>query len=392
MTKQPSYRFAGYTEAWAEKKLGEVAEVNPKSVVPDEFKYVDLGAVVGTEMVSYRNETISTSPSRAQRLAIKGDVFYQTVRPYQKNNYLFEKDDNDYVFSTGYAQLRPSGDGCFLLSYLQTNKFVNVVLDNCTGTSYPAINSKDLSDIFISLPSLSEQTAIGSFFQDIDQLISLQQRKLEVLKEQKKTYLKLLFPAKGQKKPAFRFAGFEDEWKEVKLGEAYSFSQGQQVPVEEQFEQINENRIRFIRIVDLTNKGEEMRYIEFKSSTGRVYEKDIFFVRYGAVGVVGIGYDGIIANNLFRLNPQMSVDNKFMYVQCNREKFKKTLQGFSASTTMPAISFTDIRTIDIYLPSLPEQTAIGSFFQELDKVIAKQEEKVNQLKESKQTLLRKMFI
>ena len=392
MTKQPSYRFAGYTEAWAEKKLGEVAEVNPKSVVPDEFKYVDLGAVVGTEMVSYRNETISTSPSRAQRLAIKGDVFYQTVRPYQKNNYLFEKDDNDYVFSTGYAQLSPSGDGCFLLSYLQTNKFVNVVLDNCTGTSYPAINSKDLSDIFISLPSLSEQTAIGSFFQDIDQLISLQQRKLEVLKEQKKTYLKLLFPAKGQKKPAFRFAGFEDEWKEVKLGEAYSFSQGQQVPVEEQFEQINENRIRFIRIVDLTNKGEEMRYIEFKSSTGRVYEKDIFFVRYGAVGVVGIGYDGIIANNLFRLNPQMSVDNKFMYVQFNREKFKKTLQGFSASTTMPAISFTDIRTIDIYLPSLPEQTAIGSFFQELDKVIAKQEEKVNQLKESKQTLLRKMFI
>ena len=392
MTKQPSYRFAGYTEAWAEKKLGEVAEVNPKSVVPDEFKYVDLGAVVGTEMVSYRNETISTSPSRAQRLAIKGDVFYQTVRPYQKNNYLFEKDDNDYVFSTGYAQLRPSGDGCFLLSYLQTNKFVNVVLDNCTGTSYPAINSKDLSDIFISLPSLSEQTAIGSFFQDIDQLISLQQRKLEVLKEQKKTYLKLLFPAKGQKKPAFRFAGFEDEWKEVKLGEAYSFSQGQQVPVEEQFEQINENRIRFIRIVDLTNKGEEMRYIEFKSSTGRVYEKDIFFVRYGAVGLVGIGYDVIIANNLFRLNPQMSVDNKFMYVQFNREKFKKTLQGFSASTTMPAISFTDIRTIDIYLPSLPEQTAIGSFFQELDKVIAKQEEKVNQLKESKQTLLRKMFI
>ncbi len=77
MTKKPSYRFGEYTEPWEQKKLGEVAEVNPKSVVPDEFKYVDLGAVVGTEMISYRNETISTSPSRAQRLAIKGDVFYQ---------------------------------------------------------------------------------------------------------------------------------------------------------------------------------------------------------------------------------------------------------------------------------------------------------------------------
>ena len=193
------------------------------------------------------------------------------------------------------------------------------------------------------------------------------------------------------KKPSYRFVGFEDEWKEVKLGEVYSFSQGQQVPVEEQFEQINENRIRFIRIVDLTNKGEEMRYIEFKSSTGRVYEKDIFFVRYGAVGVVGIGYDGIIANNLFKLNPQMSVDNKFMYVQFNREKFKKTLQGFSASTTMPAISFTDIRTIDIYLPSLPEQTAIGFFFQDIDQLISLQQRKLEVLKEQKKTNLKLLF-
>lgn len=193
------------------------------------------------------------------------------------------------------------------------------------------------------------------------------------------------------KKPSYRFVGFEDEWKEVKFGEVYSFSQGQQIPVEEQFEQINENRIRFIRIVDLTNKGEEMRYIEFKSSTGRVYEKDIFFVRYGAVGVVGIGYDGIIANNLFKLNPQMSVDNKFMYVQFNREKFKKTLQGFSASTTMPAISFTDIRTIDLSLPSLPEQTAIGSFFQDIDQFISLQQRKLEVLKEQKKTYLKLLF-
>ena len=57
-------------------------------------------------MVSHSTETISTAPSRAQRLAKKGDIFYQTVRPYQKNNYLFEKDRRNYVFSTGYAQLR----------------------------------------------------------------------------------------------------------------------------------------------------------------------------------------------------------------------------------------------------------------------------------------------
>ena len=375
MTKKPSYRFAGYTEPWEEKKLGEVIDVNSGK----DYKHLSKGKIpvygTGGYMLS-----VSESLSDADGIGIgrKGTI----DKPYILKAPFWTVDTLFYCIPRDAYNL-----------YFVYSIFNNVTwkkFDESTGV--PSLSKITINNIQSFLPSLPEQTAIGSFFQDIDQLIGLQQRKLEVLKEQKKTYLKLLFPAKGQTKPTLRFAGFEDEWKEVKLGEVYSFSQGQQVPVEEQFEQINENRIRFIRIVDLTNKGEEMRYIEFKSSTGRVYEKDIFFVRYGAVGVVGIGYDGIIANNLFKLNPQMSVDNKFMYVQFNREKFKKTLQGFSASTTMPAISFTDIRTIDIYLPSLPEQEAIGSFFQDLDKAIAKQEEKVNQLKESKQTLLRKMFI
>lgn len=402
MTKQPSYRFAGYTEAWAEKKLGEVAEVNPKSVVPDEFKYVDLGAVVGTEMVSYRNETISTSPSRAQRLAIKGDVFYQTVRPYQKNNYLFEKDDNDYVFSTGYAQLRPSGDGCFLLSYLQTNKFVNVVLDNCTGTSYPAINSKDLSDIFISLPSLSEQTAIGSFFQDIDQLISLQQRKLEVLKEQKKTYLKLLFPAKGQKKPAFRFAGFENDWKEVKLGEVGETYTGLSGKTKEDF---GHGEGKFITYVNVFNNPLTDLYgldsIEIDDKQRRVQYGDVLFTTSSEtpedVGLSSVWMgteDNVYLNSFcFGYRPQKGIFDLYYLAFVLRSfsvrrEFMLLAQGISRFN----ISKTKVMDMFIHVPSLPEQEVIGSFFQDLDKAIAKQEEKVNQLKESKQTLLRKMFI
>lgn len=71
---------------------------------------MDLESVIGTELISHRTECKKNAPSRAQRLARRGDVFYQTVRPYQKNNYLFELDDSNYVFSTGYAQLRPKID------------------------------------------------------------------------------------------------------------------------------------------------------------------------------------------------------------------------------------------------------------------------------------------
>ena len=163
--------------SWEQRKLGDLAVFNPKTDLPDEFEYVDLESVVGTEMLSHRTESKRTAPSRAQRLAQTGDLFYQTVRPYQKNNYLFEKPDRNYVFSTGYAQMRPVTDGRFLLCLVQNECFVKVVLDNCTGTSYPAINSNDLAQIDVYAPRLpQEQRQIGNFFKYIDTLITLHQR------------------------------------------------------------------------------------------------------------------------------------------------------------------------------------------------------------------------
>ncbi len=161
---------------WEQCKLGDVALFNPKEELPPEFEYVDLESVVGTEMLSHRTESKITAPSRAQRLAHTGDLFYQTVRPYQRNNYLYEKPDNNYVFSTGYAQMRPFVDGYFLLSLVQSEGFVKVVLDNCTGTSYPAINANDLSEISVAVPSnKNEAHKIGAVFRNIDNLITLHQ-------------------------------------------------------------------------------------------------------------------------------------------------------------------------------------------------------------------------
>ena len=180
MTKKsdaPAIRFKGFSDAWEQRKLGELALFNPKDELPQTFEYVDLESVVGTEMLSHRTEVKSSAPSRAQRLAHTGDLFYQTVRPYQKNNYLFEKPDNNYVFSTGYAQMRPYVDGYFLLSLVQSERFVKVVLDNCTGTSYPAINANDLAEIEVAAPSdESEAQRIGTIFRSIDNLITLHQR------------------------------------------------------------------------------------------------------------------------------------------------------------------------------------------------------------------------
>lgn len=179
----PKIRFTGFTDAWEQRRLGAVAVFNPKSTLPSEFEYVDLESVVGTDMIAHRTETKDNAPSRAQRLAQLGDVFYQTVRPYQKNNYLFDLPYDNYVFSTGYAQMRPNIDSYFLLSRLQEEGFVKLVLDRCTGTSYPAINSNDLADIEIKVPvNRDEQTKIGNLFRSLDTIITLHQRELVKLK------------------------------------------------------------------------------------------------------------------------------------------------------------------------------------------------------------------
>ena len=189
----PKRRFPGFSAPWEQRKLGELALFNPKDELPQTFEYVDLESVVGTEMLSHRTEVKSSAPSRAQRLAHTGDLFYQTVRPYQKNNYLFEKPDNNYVFSTGYAQMRPYVDGYFLLSLVQSERFVKVVLDNCTGTSYPAINANDLAEIEVAAPSdESEAQKIGTIFRSIDNLITLHQRELAEVGKYKKALMQLL--------------------------------------------------------------------------------------------------------------------------------------------------------------------------------------------------------
>ncbi len=202
--KVPEIRFDGFANDWEQRKLNEVAEFNPKSDLPESFEYVDLESVVGTEMVSHRTESKETAPSRAQRLAQTGDVFFQTVRPYQRNNYLFTKPDNNYVFSTGYAHMRPKIDAEFLMCFLQTDSFVKVVLDNCTGTSYPAINSNDLSNLEIDLPtSEDEQRRIGCFITNLDHLITLHHRKCVILPKKK-----------------------VNDWEQRKLGEICSRVQG----------------------------------------------------------------------------------------------------------------------------------------------------------------------
>ena len=411
MTKKPSYRFAGYTEPWEEKKLGEVSEkVREKNSD-------NLYSSVLTNSAEF-----GIIPQR--------DFFDKDIANEKNLNGYYIVRQNDFVYNPRISNYAPVGpikpnklneigvmsplyyvfrthdiENSYLATYFDTtywHKFMKINGDSGARADRFAIKDSVFVEMPIPFPSLPEQAVIGSFFQDIDQLISLQQRKLEVLKEQKKTYLKLLFPGKGQTKPALRFAGFEDEWKEVKLGEVGETYTGLSGKTKEDF---GHGEGKFITYVNVFNNPLTDLYgldsVEIDDKQRRVQYGDVLFTTSSEtpedVGLSSVWMgmeDNVYLNSFcFGYRPQKGIFDLYYLAFVLRsfsvrKEFMLLAQGISRFN----ISKTKVMDMSINVPSLPEQTAIGSFFQDLDKTIAKQEEKINQLKESKQTLLRKMFI
>lgn len=150
------------------------------------------------------------------------------------------------------------------------------------------------------------------------------------------------------------------DWKEYKLRDLVTFSQGIQVPVEEQSNIRHSNMGRFVRIVDYTNPNEEPRFIENRALKYWVDEKDVVMIRYGWAGKVVRGISGYIANNMFKIivDNEELLNKEFLYYFLLQEKIYKYLINCNSSTTMPSIKFSDFDSIIINLPSLEKQKTI----------------------------------
>ena len=388
----PAIRFQGFTDAWEQRKLGELALFNPKDELPQTFEYVDLESVVGTEMLSHRTEVKSSAPSRAQRLAHTGDLFYQTVRPYQKNNYLFEKPDNNYVFSTGYAQMRPYVDGYFLLSLVQSERFVKVVLDNCTGTSYPAINANDLAEIEVAAPSdESEAQKIGTIFRSIDKLITLHQRKYEKLLKVKKSMLEKMFPRDGADVPEIRFDGFTDAWEQRKLGELALFNPKDELP--QTFEYVD---LESVVGTEMLSHRTEVKSSAPSRAQRLAHTGDLFYQTVRPYQKNNYLFEKPDNNYVFSTGyAQMRpyVDGYFLLSLVQSERFVKVVLDNCTGTSYPAINANDLAEIEVAAPSdESEAQKIGTIFRSIDKLITLHQRKLEKLKNIKKSLLEKMFV
>lgn len=407
MTKQPSYRFVRYTEAWEQRKLGEVAQYRNgkahENCIDENGKYI----VVNSKFISTDGEVKKFSNKKNEALFENEIAFVLSDVPNGRaiaRTFWVEKNDK-YTLNQRIAGITPIGETFPYFLYILMNRHPYFLAFD-DGAKQTNLSVSDVMGFEAYYPKYSEQQKIGAYFRNLDHLITLQQRKLEVLKEQKKTYLKLLFPAKGQTKPALRFAGFEDDWKEVKLGEVFDIVTD--YVANGSFESLRNNVRTYekdnfaymIRLQDASNswKGPWL-YTDEKGynflSKSRLFKDDILMSNVGTVGrffqVPELDRPMTLAPNSVLIRSTSS-NNQFLYFMMLTANIQDQITMRKTPGVQDKINKTDFKKVIATLPALSEQEAIGSFFQDLDKAIAKQEEKVNQLKESKQTLLRKMFI
>lgn len=179
---------------WEVKKLKHICKINPQTneTLPNNFVYIDLESVAKGQLLKEQTINKEQAPSRAQRILQKQDILFQLVRPYQRNNYIFNK-NGDYVASTGYAQIRTKECVNFVYYALLENSFVERVILKSTGSNYPAITSNDFADLKIPLPPLQEQKQIANFLDEkcekINSAIEKTKKQIELVKEYKNTLI-----------------------------------------------------------------------------------------------------------------------------------------------------------------------------------------------------------
>ncbi|MGK4140076.1 restriction endonuclease subunit S [Bacteroides hominis] len=183
----PHLRFPEFSGEWEMASLQDIAAINPKSdQLQNTFIYIDLEAVEKGELRKIQEIMREEAPSRAQRVINNNDILFQCVRPYQKNNYIHKilnTSNQQWVASTGYAQIRTTESPNYIYHLLNTDGFNRKVMVRCTGSSYPAINSEDLATIrFYYTPDKKEQFKISRLLDLIDERIATQNKIIEDLK------------------------------------------------------------------------------------------------------------------------------------------------------------------------------------------------------------------
>ncbi|EIA0405648.1 restriction endonuclease subunit S [Enterococcus faecalis] len=408
MKKVPRLRFRGFQEDWELCKLGDVANYrNGKAheqVEDEDGKYT----IINSKFISTNGKVQRYTNEQVEPIFDGEIAMVLSDLPNGKAlaKLFLVKEDGKYTLNQRIAGITPKENinPIFLNFRMNRNSYFLKFDSGVTQTNL----AKSQVENFVALyPTFDEQYKIGLFFTQLDNTITLHQRKLDQLKELKKAYLQVMFPVKDERVPKLRFADFEEEWELCKFGVTNSYftdgNYGESYPSADELSD-KLNGVPFLRGCNLKNGRlveEDANYItpekHAELTSGHLELDDIVVAVRGSLGA--LGYAGQ-ENVGWNINSQLAIirtdkselKGQFLIQYLLSSKGQKELLSRNTGTALKQLPIKQLKDVPVPIPIIDEQDKIGSFFVNLDTTITLHQNKLNQLKSLKKSYLQNMFI
>lgn len=403
--KVPNLRFKGFTNDWVQRKLCDLGSVAMNKRIFKEqtsdtgdVPFYKIGTFGGTPDAFISRELFEEYKSKYQYPEV-GDILISASGSIGRT--VVYRGADEYFQDSNIVWLKH--DSQLVNSFLK--QFYSIVKwQGLEGSTIKRLYNKNILETPITLPSPEEQTKLGEFFEKLDNLIAANQRKLDLLKEQKKGYLQKMFPKNGAKVPELRFAGFADAWEERKLGEvAEKVYSGLSGKTKSDFGHGEAAYVTYINVHDnVIAKAKEIEKVEVDLKQNQVQKGDIFFtissevpeeVALNSVWPYETNTRLYLNSFCFGYRSNFKLVNPFFLSYYLRSPHLRQIifplaQGISRFN----ISKKSILQLPIKLPKLQEQKDIYRILQDLENLLSLQHQKLAKYQSVKKSLLQQMFI
>lgn len=408
--KIPKIRFMNFNDKWKYKILGEISSsieygLNASAKDFDGIhKYLritdidDSSRLFLTDKLSSPDVDFTEEDYENYKLQINDLLFARTGASVGKT-YLYRESDGE-VYYAGFlirARLCDSYDGNFVFQQTLTDKYKQFIEITSQRSGQPGINGKEYGNWKIGMTSYSEQSAIGSFFRTLDDLLTSYKDNLANYQSLKTSMLSKMFPKAGQTVPEIRLDGFEGEWELLEINDLADDFQSGGTP-KTNVQEYWDGDIPWIQSSDLeTNCLFEIKVQKsisekgLKNSSAKIIPKDSIAV----VTRVGVGKLVVMRHEYATSQDFLSLSNLKSNIEFTAYLLYRLLQKEITQlqgTSIKGITKVELLSKKVLIPSLPEQQAIGAYFSNLDNLINSYQEKISQLETLKKKLLQDMFI
>ena len=391
-SKKPAIRFAGFTEAWEQRKLsglanetngggtpktsvdsywnGNIPWIQSSDIKENEVLAVDIKKTISQEAIS--NSATKLIPKNSIAIVTRVGVGKLAIIPFS------------YTTSQDFLSLSGLKTDLVFTAYLLYKKMQSD-LNSVQGTAIKGITKEELLNKNILLPELAEQDLIGKYFQQLDNLITLHQRKYDNLVNVKKAMLEKMFPKDGADVPEIRFKGFTEAWEQRKLGDMGSTFTGLSGKTKEDFGHGNAKFITYMNVFSNPIADLQMtEIVEIDSKQNCVKSGDVFFTtssetpdEVGMSCVMSEDADNTYLNSFcFGYRPTKKFDLNYLAYVLRSKSFRKEMKFLAQGISRYNISKNKVMEVKIPVPTLDEQIKVGQYFSNLDNLITLHQRKL----------------